>query len=311
MLVRDMAFLKQRATDAKHSLSSRYIVGRAPTSHLCLTNRMASSTHAEILWNGSTWELRDLGSRNGTFLSDRRLAIGERVTIRRGARFAFGDAKDLFELVDDGPPQAVAINDNGQRQESEDGILILPRAEHPVLTIFDEGGGTWVAESNDGSRQRISNGDTLPIEAQRWRVELPVISEGTWQPSSTQIVLRRTTMRFAVSRDEEHVEVSLIQGNQTVVLPLRAHNFLLLTLARVRSNEQGRADVTEAEAGWVYVPDLLDMLQTSDTALNVAICRARRDLARAEVFGATELIERQPATRRLRLGVQNVEILSV
>lgn len=306
-----MAFLKRRATNEKHSLSSRYVVGRAPSSHLCLSNRLASSTHAELLWNGSAWELRDLGSRNGTFLSDRRLASGERVTILRGARIAFGDAEDLFELVDDAPPGAVAIAADGQRQEAEDGILVLPLADDPILTIFDQGGGTWMAESNDGSLQHVSNGDELVVAAQRWRLELPTISEGTWQSGSAPLVLRRTTIRFAVSRDEETIEISLIQGNKTLVLPPRVSHFLLLTLARVRSEEQARRDLPESEVGWVYVPELIDMLKTSETSLNVAICRARRDLARAEVLGATELIERQPATRRLRLGVPSIEILTV
>lgn len=306
-----MALLKQHVTNEQHSLSSRHVVGRAPTSHLCLTSRLASNTHAEILWNGSTWELRDLGSRNGTFVGDRRLASGERVAIRRGARISFGDAEDLFELVDDGPPCAVAIGDDGQRQLSENGILILPGADDPVLTIFEEGGGNWVAESDDGSRRRISNGDTLAIGAQRWRLELPVVPEGTWQPGSTRMVLRRMTIRFGVSRDEERVEVTLIQGNQTVSLPARANNYLLLTLARARHEDQARADVNEAEAGWVHVSDLLDMLGTNESALNVAICRARKDLARVQVFNATELIERQPTTRRLRLGVPNIEILTL
>lgn len=306
-----MAFLKHRATGKQYSLSSPCIVGRSPTCNLPLTSRLASNTHAEILWNGSTWELRDLGSRNGTFEGDRRLASGERVFIRRGISIAFGDAEDLFELVDEGPPCAVAISSDGQRQESEDGILVLPHTEHPVLTIFEEGGGNWVAESNDGSCQQISNGDTLSIGAQHWRVELPVISEGTLQPSATQMVLRRVTMRFAVGRDEERLEVSLVQENRVVPLPSHAHNYLLLTLARARREDQARADVTEAEAGWVYVPDLFKMLGTNEVALNVAICRARKDLARAEVFGATEIVERQPGTRRLRLGVQNIEILTI
>jgi hypothetical protein len=306
-----MAFLKHLATGEQHSLSSRYVVGRSPTSDLCLASRSASNTHAEFLWHGSTWELRDLGSRNGTFMGDRRLVSGERVTIRRGTRIAFGNAGDLFELVDDGPPRAVAISKDGRRQDTEDGILILPDAEHPALTIFEDGGGNWVAELNDGSRRRISNGDTLRVDEQLWRVELPVVWEGTWQPGSTRLVLRRLTMRFTVSSDEEHVEVSLIQENQVVPLPARVHNYLLLTLARARREDRARAGVAEAEAGWVYVPDLLDMLKTSETGLNVAICRARKDLARSEVLGATDLIERQPGTRRLRLGVQNIEILRV
>jgi pSer/pThr/pTyr-binding forkhead associated (FHA) protein len=306
-----MGLLKRRATGGLHNLSSRYVVGRSPASNLHLASRLASSTHAEILWNGSSWELRDLGSRNGTFLGARRLEIGERVIIRRGTRIAFGEAEDLFELVDDGPPGAVAASDDGQRQEAEDGLLILPDPEQPVFTIFNEGGGQWVAESSDGTRQRLSDGDTLDIDGQRWRIELPVVSELTWQPGAAQMVLRRLTMRFAVSRDEEQVELTLIQGNQVVVLPSRTHYYLLLTLARARLDAQASVDVTEAEAGWVHVSDLLDMLKTSESTLNVAICRARKDLARAEVLGATELIERHPVTRRLRLGVGNIEILAL
>lgn len=305
-----MAFLKHRATNSLHSLSSRYLAGRSPDSHLHLTTRLASSTHAEILWNGRTWELRDLGSCNGTFVDERRLTSGERVTIPRGARIAFGDAEDLFELVDDGPPSAVAISDDGQRQESEDGLLTLPHAEAPVLTIFEEGIGTWVAESNDGARQRVCNGDILRVEAQHWRIELPMIAERTGRPGSSPLMLRLLTMRFAVSSDEEQVEVSLIQDNRVVVLPSRTHYYLLLTLGRARLADQARAGLSETDAGWVHVDDLLDMLRTNETTLNVAICRARKDLARAGVLGATEVIERHLATRRLRLGVQNIEVLT-
>jgi pSer/pThr/pTyr-binding forkhead associated (FHA) protein len=306
-----MAFLKHRTTGEQHSLSSRHVVGRSPTSNLHLTNRLASGTHAEILWNGSTWELRDLASRNGTFVGTARLASGERAPLRLGNVIAFGDAEDLFELVDDGPPSAVAISDDEQRQESEDGYLILPDAERPVLTIFEEGGGNWVAESNDGTRRRISNGDTLRTEAQLWRIELPVILEGTWQPGAQQVVLHRATMRFVVSRDEEKVEASLIQDHQVVALGSRSHHYLLLTLARARLADQARLGVAEADVGWVYVPDLFEMLKSNETNLNVAICRARKDLKRANVFGASDIIERQAATRRIRLGVQKIEILAV
>lgn len=306
-----MAFLKRRATGELHSLPSSYIVGRSPGSNLHLTGRLVSSTHAEILWSGSIWELRDLGSRNGTFVGARRLESGERVTIRRGTKMAFGDAEELFELLDDGPPSASAVSLDGQRQEAEDGMLILPDPEHPVLTLFEEGGGNWVAESNDGTRQRVAHGDELRVDAQVWRVELPMISETTWQPGSTQMALRRVTMRFEVSRDEEHVEVTLLQGNQAVALPPRAHDYLLLTLARARLADQARADVSDAEAGWIHVPDLLDMLKTNETAFNVAICRARRELTRAKVYGANELFERRPSPRRIRLGVQRFEIITI
>lgn len=306
-----MALLKHRATGQRYSLSSSYIVGRAPASNLELSNRMASSTHAEILWNGSAWELRDLGSRNGTFVGTRRLMSGERVTIRREARIAFGDAEDPYELEDDGPPNAVAFNDDGRREESEDGFLILPHPEQPVLTIFDEGGGIWVAESSDGTRRRVSNGDALVVEGQLWRIELPRILEVTWKPGAAQMSLSGVTMRFAVSRDEEHVGVSLLQGNDVVALPSRIHHYLLLTLARARLEDRLDPDASEAEAGWMSVDELLDTLRIEESHLNVYICRARKDLVRAKVHGATDLIERQPASRQLRLGVEKLEISTI
>jgi hypothetical protein len=310
MLVTHMALLKHPATGERYSLSSRYIVGRAPASDLELTNRMASSTHAEIMWNGSAWELRDLGSRNGTFIGTRRLQSGERVILRRNARIAFGDAEDAYELEDDGPPNTVATTDDGRREESEDGFLILPHPEQPVFTIFDEGGGSWVAESSDGTRRRISDGDTLHIDGQLWRIELPRILELTWKPGAAQMSLSSVIMRFEVSSDEEHVVISLIQDNQVVQLPSRVHYYLLLTLARARLRDQERAEVPEAEAGWMYVDNLLDMLAISEPAFNVQICRARKDLVRAKVLGATDLVERQPLARRLRLGVEKLEISS-
>lgn len=306
-----MAFLKRRATGEQHSLSSSHMVGRSPGSNLCLANRLVSSRHAEILWNGSAWELRDLGSRNGTFAGDRRLESGERVTLRRGMTLAFGDAEEVFELVDDMPPNAVAISEGGQHLEAEDGFLMLPDPERPVLTIFEEGGGNWVAESNDGARRRITSGDVLDVGGQRWHLSLPVISESTWQPDSSRMVLRRVTMRFEVSRDEEHVKVALVHGNQVVALPSRAHDYLLLTLARQRLRDQEQGDLSEVEAGWIHVEELMDMLRTTETALNVSICRARQQLARVQVLGATDVIERRPRTREIRLGVPFIEITIV
>lgn len=306
-----MALLKHRASGQRYSLSSSYIVGRAAASDLELTNRLASSTHAEILWNGSAWELRDLGSRNGTFIGTRRLQSGERVILRRDVRIAFGDAADPYELEDDGPPNAVATTDDDRREESEDGLLILPHPEQPIFTIFDEGGGHWVAEANDGTRRRIFDGDVLPIDGQLWHIELPRILELTWKPGAAQMSLRGAIMRFAVNSDEKNIEISLIQDNLVVQLPSRVHHQLLLTLARARLEDQADEEVSGEEAGWMTVDELMDMLALPETSLNVHICRARKDLVRAKVAGATDVIERQPAARRLRLGVEKLEIAEI
>lgn len=303
-----MAFLKRLADGDQYSLTSSHLVGRSPGSNLQLGSQLVSSTHAEIRWNGSTWELRDLGSRNGTFVGARRLESGERVTIQRGARIAFGDIEALFELVDDGPPCAAAISQDGQRQEAEDGYLVLPGPEQPVLTVFDEGGGNWIAEANSGIRQRVSSGEEIRIASQSWRLDLPMISESTWQPDSTRFVLHRMTMRFNVSRDEEHVKVSLIQDDRVMPLASRTHHYVLLALARARLEDREQGDLSEAEEGWCHVEDLVDMLRIAEPTLNVSIWRARRALAQVGVLGAAEIVERRPNPPRVRLGVQNIEV---
>jgi hypothetical protein len=308
MLAIDMGVLIRRATGDRRSLWSRFVAGRSPASQLRLDSRLASAIHAELLWTGSGWELHDLGSRNGTFVDGRRLEPGTRATLRRGARIAFGDAEDPFELVDDGPPCAVAVSDGGQRQESEAGILLLPGPERPMCTIFEEGGGNWMVESNDGARHRIASGDTLRVAEHTWRIELPMMPEHTWQPEAGQVALRDATMRCTLRGDQEIVDIRLIHGDRVIPLPARSYRHLLLALARARLVESA-AGAAEADAGWMPLATLLEVLQMSESTFNVHVARARKDLARAGVVGATDLVERQPTPRRLRLGVRTVEIV--
>jgi hypothetical protein len=51
------------------------------------------------------------------------------------------------------------------------------------------------------------------------------------------------------------------------------------------------------------------MLHLSEPTFNTHIARARKDLAQAGVLDATDLVERQPMLRRVRLGVRKVEIV--
>ncbi|HWN67079.1 MAG TPA: FHA domain-containing protein [Haliangium sp.] len=304
-----MGCLIRRATGDRYGLSARHVVGRSPASHLTLESRLVSHAHAELLWNGANWEIHDLGSRNGTFVDGLRLEAGGRAGLRGQTQIAFGDADDPFELVDDGPPSAVALSDDGQRQESEQGILILPHAEQPMCTIFEEGGGEWVAELEDGALKRISSGGTLRVADRIWRIELPGIAEHTWQVDSGQMRLQRATLRFLLNADGARMEIQLLQDAQVVSMSSRSYHQLLYKLAQARLADQARADVPEAEAGWMPVDALLRMLDMSEPTANVYICRARKDLARAGVVRAADLVERQATPRRMRLGVRQIEIV--
>lgn len=62
-------------------------IGRAPDSDLVLHNKSVSRTHAAIVLSASGAAIRDLGSRNGTWVNglrigrDRRLRPGDRVRL--------------------------------------------------------------------------------------------------------------------------------------------------------------------------------------------------------------------------------------
>ncbi len=66
-----------------------FTIGRAIENDLALNmDPMVSARHARIVREGQHYWLEDLGSRNGTFIGDKRLA--ERTLIAPGATFTVG-----------------------------------------------------------------------------------------------------------------------------------------------------------------------------------------------------------------------------
>lgn len=64
-------------------------VGRLPGSEMVLDNYSVSRRHAEIRFTHQGWQVRDLGSRNGTYLNGVRLTAGE-WAVKAGDVLRFG-----------------------------------------------------------------------------------------------------------------------------------------------------------------------------------------------------------------------------
>jgi hypothetical protein len=70
-------------------------IGRAQTNTLILADGGVSQAHAEIAPRGNGYVLKDLASKNGTFVNDQR--VGE-ATLRSGDVIAVGDSKMLVNV---------------------------------------------------------------------------------------------------------------------------------------------------------------------------------------------------------------------
>lgn len=304
-----MASIRKQGDGTEFALSSLHLVGRAPRANLRINDNLVSGTHAEIRWDGSAWELRDLNSRNGTFVDGERLDPSERRTVMAGSTIAFGDPEDLYVLIDDAAPCPSATHSDGTRREALEGPLLLPDPENVVYFVFQDG-AEWHAEADDGTGRVVASGDTLQIADAVWTLDLPVVTERTQALGSGKLTVNTIKLRFTVSRNEEHVDVDLIHDGKQIRLPDRAYWYTLMNLARLYYNDR-RDGVEESEVGWIHVDEFLGMLNIEYNLLHQHLCRARRTLAKAKLVDYGKLVQRRSLPRQIRIGVQDIEIVSL
>jgi hypothetical protein len=278
-------------------------IGRAPSSSLCLPERYVSAQHAVIRWNGSQWELRDLGSRNGTFLDGNRLKPSEEYPLRVGSRMAFGHVADAWELADDAAPDVMAVPLDGSQPVLLDGdLLVLPSNDDPRVTIYRDANGAWVLEQPNELILPIGNLQTFEVDRRTWRFccNENVRTTSLGLPPE-ELEVRRIQLSFLVSRDEEHVQLHMTCGASSFDMGARSHNYLLLTLARRRlADAADRID--EASCGWIHQDDIAHDPTMAPPQLNIDVCRIRKQFAAVGIVDAANIIERRPRARQLRIG---------
>src|SRR5256885_2298870 len=81
-------------------LRERTTVGRGSENLLCIQDSSLSRDHCEILVNGAEVIVRDLASRNGTFVNGRRIAKGQYALLARQI-VQFGAVQARLELEDE------------------------------------------------------------------------------------------------------------------------------------------------------------------------------------------------------------------
>ncbi len=301
-----MAYLEKR-DGAQISLGRVHVIGRSRTADARLEDASVSAAHACVRFAKGQWHIRDLGSRNGTWVNGERLRDRIWRALHHGDCVQFASAGERWWLADASPPSAVATSGT-ERLEAANGLLILPNAERPEVSIVFTG-GEWRMD-RDCEWVPVHDRQTIDAGGATWTLSLPacVANEETeLTPAGADHELERFVLEFDVSDNEESVRLSLIGQHERIHLPERAFHYVLLVLARARladvaAGKDGRS------AGWVARDDLLARLGASPEALNVDIHRARRQLADAGLTSASGIVERRHGAAELRLGTEAVVV---
>jgi pSer/pThr/pTyr-binding forkhead associated (FHA) protein len=93
---------KNHVGQAYELILEKTTVGRDAQNTLVILDTSVSAVHCEILTNGSEIIVRDLGSRNGTFVNGAKL-INQQSQLKSGQMVRFGSVEARLEL---GPPSS-------------------------------------------------------------------------------------------------------------------------------------------------------------------------------------------------------------
>jgi len=302
-----MAELREEGGERRCILMAAHLNGRDPQCALRLTPKYVSTQHAVIRWSGKGWELIDRASRNGTRLNGDTIEPGRAHRMDKGSVVSFGHPEQCWALVDASEPQVMVLTlESGQVFLENFGMIGIPSAESPELTLFKDADGFWRMEDSEGTVRGLRNGQPFEFGGQSYVFSCPSSNDLT-ASIGTSLQRAAPTLKFMVSSDEDFVELSLEYANKSVALGSRAHNYLLLTLARQKLADSAEK-VAPASCGWMDKDQLADGLRMTPQQVDGEIFRIRRHFASHGVPESSSVIERRERTRLIRLGLDRVVV---
>ncbi len=119
MDVKLVIFKQDGSTKEIHVKPGRYVIGRKPDAGLRIPLPSVSRDHCELVFEGNTLSVRDLGSSNGTFKNKERI---KSATLGPGDRLGVGTFTMTVRI--DGKPASIAppLDESGE----EDALMETP-----------------------------------------------------------------------------------------------------------------------------------------------------------------------------------------
>jgi pSer/pThr/pTyr-binding forkhead associated (FHA) protein len=128
--------------------SNIMVVGRRHDCDLQVPLTTVSRRHCQLSQNKDTLKIRDLGSRNGTYVNDRRV---DEATLKAGDYIRIGPLTFLLQI--DGQPQEIAPAEQQGRKEAKPEKAKPKEAEAEESDIFadldEDASDSFLAELED------------------------------------------------------------------------------------------------------------------------------------------------------------------
>lgn len=291
-------------------------VGRSADNHLVLARSDVSGTHAVIRWTGSTWLLRDLRSRNGTFLNGQPI---EEHPLVQGDAIAFAGRDDEVWVLEDASPPGLLLEPIGDplcppiHVDVAEGIRAWPSEDEPHETILWTGEG-WILELDDGAGRPFVDGQEVELGGRRYEASVPppfVIQTTEPEHPFVPWALDEVEVEVEVQPGEEdekkrQAKLTLRSLVREAMLGPGTPFYVLAYLAEERALE---AKDTGVGTGWVSVEQTVSELGLpSVEQLNVRIHRVRKAVSETGLANGTEIIQRRRGELRCGVEVERMRV---
>lgn len=129
----NLVLFKKNGSQKSFSLpSSITVIGRRHDCDLCIPLDDVSKRHCQFDRNNETLEIRDLGSRNGTYLNGQK--VNGETPVHAGDYLRVGSL--VFQLQIDGEPEkTVPPQDNGDQATDQKAVLKTAEEDDDFLDL--------------------------------------------------------------------------------------------------------------------------------------------------------------------------------
>jgi hypothetical protein len=292
-----------------------FLIGRDESCDLVLSRPAISKRQALICWDGQRWILRDLMSRNGTFVRARGARAPGRVPgdlavpLTLHDSLVFAEMDEEWTLVNVDMPRTLLAEEGRERESiivlDPTGVVALPSEDEVRFMMHrDRLSGEWMLEEPGADPRSVTDGELIGIDDRRFRlyiVEASDTQEANNAPAT--LTLAEVELELLPAPDEESAALSLRAGRTNVNSGPHAHLYLLVHLARHRLKD-ARAGIAEDRCGWLSKDEVQSALGYGSTQhLTVDVFRCRKDIERLSVCNGAEIVEREHG--HLRIGVES------